>query len=409
MALRKQNLPAPEELLRDYVKRMKRHREGRVALCVHLSRLQRENQRPEFFNMVRRELGILSRAYHGEVFVLGNEDTICIVKDVPPNELENLQFKIRFTFTEDPLVKAEDAGEDVCFIRKYNIKWDFDELLALSQDYLQALRDAKYERFKQKVPELKEVEEEPEPEPVQELAPSRDGQIIILDRELPCNDVFQVQSVAKVSSTRGLDVISDRIGIQEFWPTEQFLKDQEEAASPKLRNWLRNTAQKRLPNILNSLCGEHDNSSAPYDIVVETSLEALQSAEYLNFLRHRRERFRHILFLLPVRQAMTMMAQFSYLKEFLADHGQSCGIYGCPISKFGEIESRLMPVDHYGFSLTGQAADLPPPTEVGALLNWLREREPWAVSLSGVNATQDIEAAVKLGFRTLSGRAFSGH
>ncbi len=139
MALPKNKLPKPEELLLEYVQRMARHRDGRQAFCVRISDLQRINQRLEYTNVVTHSLNKLSSKYDGRVFMLSNSDILCVLKDAPSSELENALFQIRYTFTEDPLVKAEDAGEAVEFISTFNVKWDFEEFLQFAKDRVASL------------------------------------------------------------------------------------------------------------------------------------------------------------------------------------------------------------------------------------------------------------------------------
>lgn len=133
MAVKTQRLPEPEELFVDYVKRMARHRDGRACIIVHMSKLDPIHRTRQHIELVTTRLGQVARDFDGRVFPFGNNDIALVVRDVPPGELEGVLFDVRYSFSEDPLVAAEDAGEAV-FIEHFDVQWSYDEVEKLAKD-----------------------------------------------------------------------------------------------------------------------------------------------------------------------------------------------------------------------------------------------------------------------------------
>lgn len=141
MAVRKQRLPEPEELFLDYVKRMARHRDGREVLLVHMSQLEPHNRTRHHVELVTTRLGQLARKCDGQVFRFVGGDVACVVHDAPAGQLDNVLFEIRYGFSGDLLVKAEDAGDGV-FIQRFDVKWDYESVEILAKERLAAFKVA---------------------------------------------------------------------------------------------------------------------------------------------------------------------------------------------------------------------------------------------------------------------------
>ena len=131
--IHRQRLPEPEELFFDYVKRMARHREGRECIIVNMSRLEAHNRDRHHIDLVVMRVGQMTQDNDGEMFAFANGDVALVVHDVPPASIDDLLFDVRFSFSEDPLVQAEDDGE-ASFIDRFDIRWDYDEVEALARE-----------------------------------------------------------------------------------------------------------------------------------------------------------------------------------------------------------------------------------------------------------------------------------
>lgn len=120
---------APENRLLEYVRRIERHRDGRTALHVHLSRLQARHRRDHHIRVAATTFESVVRQYEGEIFVLTNHDIVFIGKNVSDSELEQAVIRLRYLFSEDPLIQfggTDDRGE---FCTWYHLTSDYHVLL----------------------------------------------------------------------------------------------------------------------------------------------------------------------------------------------------------------------------------------------------------------------------------------
>jgi hypothetical protein len=141
MAARKQRLPEPEELFLDYVKRMTRHREGREVVLVHMSKLEMMNRTRHHGELVTSLLAQTAHKFDGRVFRFMNGDIACITRNASAGHIDNLLFEIRYGFSDDALVQAEDAGQGT-FIETFDVRWDFEAVEVLARDRFAALKQA---------------------------------------------------------------------------------------------------------------------------------------------------------------------------------------------------------------------------------------------------------------------------
>jgi len=121
-------LPSQEALLLDYVQRLDRHRAGRRAVHVHLSKLRPYNRRDQHLLIARNTFQNLVRTHEGAIFSLANVDIVFICKGASQAELDSVVLKLRYLFSEDPLAHGDDA-EGNTFCTWYDIERDYDALL----------------------------------------------------------------------------------------------------------------------------------------------------------------------------------------------------------------------------------------------------------------------------------------
>jgi len=124
-------LPPQESLLLDYVQRLERHREGRRAVWLHLSRLKPYNRRPQHLRIANSILEPVAARFDGSLFNIFNGDAILICKNARIADIDEAVLRLRYLFSDDPLLAAE-AGEADPFSTWYDIAEDHSELLSVA-------------------------------------------------------------------------------------------------------------------------------------------------------------------------------------------------------------------------------------------------------------------------------------
>src|SRR5258707_2693754 len=104
-------LAAQDAQLLDYLDWVDRHRAGRRAIHIHLSRLLAHNRRDQHLRIAVSTFEDLVKQYDGQIFLLGNGDLVFIAKGASAADIDAAVTRVRFLFSEDPL--AQDSGANM--------------------------------------------------------------------------------------------------------------------------------------------------------------------------------------------------------------------------------------------------------------------------------------------------------
>ena len=136
------SIPSQENLLLDYVRRLEKHRDGRMVVYVHLSQLRPFNRREQHIRAATSSFDPLVSAMSGQLFALRNADLIFVFKAEARPQVETVVQKVRFLFSDDPLIAEADTHEKP-FASWYDAEDNYDEVLHLARD----LADEEEERL----------------------------------------------------------------------------------------------------------------------------------------------------------------------------------------------------------------------------------------------------------------------
>ncbi len=123
-----------ENLLLDYVHRLDRHRRGRTAVHIHLSRLKPQNRRENHVQIATNTIEPMVRAQMGQLFILKNADFIFIYKDEISDEVETAILKLRYLFSDDPLLNGDIDDKSGKFCTYYSVEKQYDTILKMAHD-----------------------------------------------------------------------------------------------------------------------------------------------------------------------------------------------------------------------------------------------------------------------------------
>ena len=121
--------PSQEYLLLDYLQRLGRNLEGRMAVHIHLSRLRPQNRQDHHIRIAAATFEGMVNNYEGQIFVLSNSDLFFICKDATIEDIDAAIMKVRYLFSEDPLSQGDEEEDLARFCTWYNVESQFDELL----------------------------------------------------------------------------------------------------------------------------------------------------------------------------------------------------------------------------------------------------------------------------------------
>ncbi len=119
------NLPSQESLLLDYVRRLEKHRRGRMVVHIRLSNLKPFNRKKNHLRAAAECFEDMVKSMRGQLFRLSNSDFFFIFKEDFLHQAETVVQKVRFMFGDDPLLDDDEPGEKK-FDVWYDVKSDDD-------------------------------------------------------------------------------------------------------------------------------------------------------------------------------------------------------------------------------------------------------------------------------------------
>ncbi|MFQ5774791.1 MAG: hypothetical protein ACE5GS_09760 [Kiloniellaceae bacterium] len=116
----------------DYVERLAKHRAGRRAVHVRLSNLRSHNRRSHHLRVAALTFDALLQNIDGAQFKLSNDDLVVICKGAGVEDIEPFVVRLRYLFSEDPLLKANDE-DSAPFCEWFDLEHDYVKLRALAE------------------------------------------------------------------------------------------------------------------------------------------------------------------------------------------------------------------------------------------------------------------------------------
>lgn len=126
---------AQESRLLDYLQQVEAQPDGRHAARVELSALSPRSRTAQQVRIAANTFEEVTRSVEGRLFHLSNNDLVFVFKRNALDEVRSAIVKLRFMFSDDPLMASEEEGEgDGYFVTWYNLESeDFGALLSLVQ------------------------------------------------------------------------------------------------------------------------------------------------------------------------------------------------------------------------------------------------------------------------------------
>ncbi|WP_366654251.1 hypothetical protein [Fodinicurvata sp. EGI_FJ10296] len=118
-----------EYALLDYAERLERFTAGRMAVHIHLSRLQSYNRREHHTRVATTTFEDTIKSFDGQLFQLSNKDLVFVCKGGYVGDLDQAVLRLRYLFSEDPLTQYKDDDTDAGFCTWYRLESDYERFL----------------------------------------------------------------------------------------------------------------------------------------------------------------------------------------------------------------------------------------------------------------------------------------
>jgi len=307
------NLPSQEYLLVDYARRLDRHRDGRRAVHVHLSKLRPQNRREHHIRIAANTVEDFVKAHDGQLFVLSTGDLVYVVKNSTLPQLDDSVMKLRFLFSEDPLTQLDDdAGGHGKFATIYNTETNHGAFLETCE---RAYKEDLARKRRLSEMEADSVTEQDHRKP---LGP---GQLSKLEDFLIRTDLTSVmrrQAICAVAADAAPRPIFNELYVSIADLAKTVLPDVNLATSRRLFQHLTQTLDRRVLKLL----AKADGSAMQMSFSVNLNVSTVLGQEFIDFDDSLRTGSRGtILVELQFIDAMADFRDFSFARDFCKERG----------------------------------------------------------------------------------------
>lgn len=332
-------LASQEYLLLDYAQRIERHREGRRAVHVHLSRLKPQNRREHHIRIGLNTLDDFVLTFEGQAFLLGNSDLIFVVKGCTLQQLDDAVMRLRYLFSEDPLTQSDseaDSGHGR-FATLYNVETQYAKFLELCERVFEEER-ARQKRLQQMAEQTGEVLEDSR----RPLKPEQLGRLEEFLERADLSSVFRRQAVCVVHKDAPPKPIFNELFISIFDLAKTVLPEVDLAGNRWLFQHLTHTLDRRVLKML----ARADDSTLHSSFSINVNVNTLLAPEFLDFDSSLRMGSRGTLVVeMQIIDIMSDYSSFIFARDFVREKGYRICLDGVTPDLTRFIDRQYMEID----------------------------------------------------------------
>ncbi|MDX1737173.1 MAG: hypothetical protein R3261_02990, partial [Alphaproteobacteria bacterium] len=327
-----------ENTLLDFAERIKRYREGRRAVHIHLSRLRPQHRRPHHLRIAANTIEEFIFAFEGQLFRLGNSDMIFVVKDADLMQLDDVIMRLRTLFSEDPVASVNSSLEGHGrFASLYSLDRQYEKFLELAREINQQARERE-----KRLGALAAQTEEDKNALQNPLTPDQLGKLEEVLMRTDLSNVFKRQAICAVSGDEEPTPVFNELFISIGELAKTVLPDVNLAANRWLFQHLTQTLDQRVLKML----AKSDDRTLFNSFSINLNVNTLLSREFMQFDASLHTGSRGTLVI--EMQMVDIMADFSnflFARDFVKDKGYRICLDGVTPDLLNFIDRKKMGID----------------------------------------------------------------
>ena len=334
-----ENRSNQEYLLLDFAQRLERHREGRRAVHVHLSRLKPQNRRDHHLRIAVNTIEDFVVAFEGQIFQLANADLVFVLRNATLAQLDDAVMRLRYLFNEDPLTFGEpDAdGGHGRFATIYNLEIQYPKFMELCEQIHEEER-SRQKRLAQMASQAGEASEDHR----QPLTPKQLGKMEEILERADLSNVFKRQAICAVAGRTEPKPIFNELFISILDLAKTVLPDVNLAANRWLFQHLTQTLDRRVLKMLTRA----DDTTLHSSFSLNLNVNTLLSPEFLEFDSGLRMGSRGTLVIeMQMVDIVSDFQAFLFARDFIREKGYRICLDGVTPELLPFIERRKMGLD----------------------------------------------------------------
>jgi hypothetical protein len=279
----------------------------------------------------------LVKQLKGQLFTLSGSDLIFIFKEPALDQVEAAIVKLRFLFSDDPLLLGNEAQSR--FIDWFLLERDYDALLHLAQN----LVGQEKERRQQEI--TLGLTHQTAPRPARRGDPLTPAVLAKLEEHLARADLANMmrrQAICAIVGKAPPQAVFYELFISIADLRETLLPNVNLASSPWLFQQLTETLDRRVLALLN----KHDDRSVAGDVSINLNVQTLLSHEFLNFDDNIKASMRGTIVLeLQKVDVFADLGAFLFARDFAHERGYRVCIDGVNVESLPFIDRERLGVD----------------------------------------------------------------
>ncbi|MDB5360027.1 MAG: hypothetical protein JWO51_1324 [Rhodospirillales bacterium] len=298
-----------EYRLLEHIDRLSRHKEGRRAVHIHLSKLKSENRRDHHLRIAASTFENQVKSFEGQLFRLANQDLFFVYRDVDPVEMDEAVMRLRYLFTDDPLV--QDADDDDQFSTWYDLERQYQDLHSV----VQALYDEVQKRQKR----LAQIAGTGGPAGGKPpINPHRLGELIDIIAKADLSNLLRRQAVFAILTTQAPQPLFRELFISIGDLQKLVLPNYDILANRWLFQYLTETLDKRMLAMLT----RNDDPAISNSFSLNLNVSTILSKEFMTFDASLKAGARGTIVIeLQMLDVYADIAAFTFARDFAKERG----------------------------------------------------------------------------------------
>ncbi|MDG1887835.1 MAG: hypothetical protein P8J85_11550 [Alphaproteobacteria bacterium] len=388
--------PSQEYLLLDYLQRLGRSVDGRMAVHIHLSKLRPQNRKEHHIRIAATTFEGLSQLYDGQVFTLGSSDLVFICKDASIEDIDATILKVRHLFNEDPLTFGEEEEDLARFCTWYNVETQHEEMLDLiKQMHRERERKNRVSASRKKDAEANRAE-------LKILDPEQLGKLEDFLARADLSNLMRRQPVCAITpSNPNPQSIFQELYISIERLRESILPDYDLSSNLWLFRHLTQTLDLRMLQVLI----HNDDSTIDSSFSINMNVQTILSPSFLQFDNSLKAVARGtvVIELQPI-DIFSDMGAYMFARDFMRERGYRIALDGLNHQILQFIDREQLGFDLLKLIWSPEMAD----DNTGTRLDVLKEHVDRCGRARLIIARCDSDEAVRFG-QSLGSTVYQGH
>ncbi len=332
-------LVGQETLLLDYVQKLEKHRRGRRAVIVRLSGLQAVNRREHHVRIAVNTFEAMVKQLKGQIFSLSNADLVFIFKESALDEVEAAIVKLRFLFSDDPMLIDEGAPGKLSFAEWLLLERDYEHLLQVAQQASSEEQQRRTQEFAKGFTAQQTLRTLTRGDP---LSPPMLAKLEDALARADLANMMRRQAICAIVGKAAPQPVFNELFISIADLRETLLPNVNLASSPWLFQQLTETLDRRVLALLN----KHDDRTIAGDISINLNVQTLLSPEFLTFDDNIKASMRGTIVLeLQKVDVFADLGAFLFARDFAHDRGYRVCMDGVNLESLPFIDRERLGLD----------------------------------------------------------------